>query len=56
MCSLAKFDHANQGVRQPVQPHTFTAQLLLFDKTLAQPDFIVVNCSDVVVSVLHSPV
>ena len=56
MCSLAKFDHANQGVRQPVQPHTFTAQLLLFDETLAQPDFIVVNCSDVEMSVFHSPI
>jgi len=56
LCSLAKFDLANQGVRQPVQPHTFNAQLPVFDKTLAQPDFAVVNCSDVVMSVLHFPV
>ena len=56
LCSLAKVDLANQGVRQPVQPHTFNAQLLVFDETLAQPDFAVVNCSDVVMSVFHSPV
>ena len=52
---LAKFDLANQGVRQPAQPHT-NSQLLVFDETLAQPDFAVVNCSDVVMSVFHSPV
>jgi len=56
LCSLAKFDLANQGVRQPVQPHTFNAQLLVFDETLVQPDFAVANCSDVVMSVFHSPV
>ena len=56
LCSLVKFDLANQGVRQPVQPHTFNAQLLVFDETLAQPDFVVVNCSDVRMSVLHCPV
>jgi len=50
-CSLAKFDRANQGVRQPVQPHTFNAQLPVFEKTLAQPGFAVVDCSDVVMSV-----
>ena len=50
---LAKFDLANQGVRQPVQPHTFNAQLLVFDEILAQPDFVVVN---VVMSLFHSPV
>jgi len=55
-CTLAKFDLANQGVRQPAQPHTSNPQLLVFDKTLAQPDFAVVNCSDVVMSVFHSPV
>ena len=33
--SLARFDHANRGVRQPVQPHTFYARLLVFDKTSA---------------------
>jgi len=51
LCSLVKFDLANQGVRQPVQPHTFSAQLLVFDETLAQPDFAIVNCSDVGMSV-----
>jgi len=56
LCSLVKFDLANQGVRQPVQPHTFNAQLLVFDETLAQSDFAVVNCSDVVMSVFHSPI
>jgi len=56
LCSLAKFDLSNQGVRQPVQPHTFNVQLLVFDETLAQPDFAVVNYFDVVTSVFHSPV
>jgi len=56
LCSLVKFDLANQGVHQLVQPHTFNVQLLVFDETLAQPDFVVVNCSDVVMSVFHSPV
>jgi len=55
-CSLSEFDLANQGVHQPVQPHTFNAQLPVFDETLAQPHFVVVNCSDVVMSVFHSPV
>jgi len=54
--SLAKFDLANQGLRQPVQPYTFNAQLLVFDETLAQPHFAVVNCSDAVMSVFYSPV
>jgi len=56
LSSLAKFDLANQGVRQPVQLHIFNAQLPVFDETLVQPDFVVVNCSDVVMSVFHSPV
>ena len=56
LSALAKFDLAKQGLRQPVQPHTFNAQLLVFDKTLAQPQFAVVNCSDVVMSVFHSHV
>jgi len=43
---LAKFDLANRGMRQPVQPHTFCARLLIFDKTLAKPHFAAVNCSD----------
>jgi len=54
--SLVKFDLANQGLRQPVQPHTFNGQLLVFDETVAQPHFAVVNCSDVGMSVFHSPV
>ena len=56
LCSLVKFDLANQGLRQPVQPHTFSAQLLVFDETLAQRHFAVVNWSDVVVSVFLSPI
>jgi len=56
LCTLAKFDLANQGVRQPAQPHTSNPQLLVFDESLAQPDFAVVNCFDVVMSVFHSPV
>jgi len=56
LCSLVKFDLANHGLRQPVQPHTFNAQLPVFKETLAQPRFAVVNCSDVVVSVFHSPI
>ena len=52
LCSLARIDLANQGLRQPVKPHTFN----VFDETLAQPHFAVVNCSDVVgMSVFHSP-
>jgi len=46
LCSLTGFDLTNRVVRQPVQPHTFYARLLVFDKTLAQPHFAVANCSD----------
>jgi len=56
LSSLAIFDLANRGVRQPVQPHTFYAGLLIFDKTLAQPHFAVVNCSDAMMSAFYSPV
>jgi len=56
LSALAKFDLANQGVRQPVQLHTFNAQLPVFKETLVQPDFVVVNCFDVVMNVFHSPV
>jgi len=52
LCSLVKFDLANQGLRKPVQPHTFH----VFDETLAQPHFAVLNCSDIAKSVFHSPV
>ena len=54
LCSLARFDLANRDVRQPLQPHTY-ARLLVFDETLAQLHFAVVNCSDAVMSVLYSP-
>jgi len=47
LCSFARFDLADRGVRQPVEPHTY-ARLLAFDETLAQPHFAVVNCSDAV--------
>jgi len=33
LSALAKFDLANQGVRQPVQLHTFNAQLPVFKET-----------------------
>jgi len=46
MCSLTRFDPAKRSVSQPLQPHTLCARLLVFDKTLVQPDFAVVNCSD----------
>jgi len=32
LCSLARFDLSNLGVRQPVQPHTW-APPLVFNKT-----------------------
>jgi len=51
--SLAKFDLTNRGVRQPVQPRTFYARLLVFGKTLAQRHFAVVDCSDAVMSVFY---
>jgi len=56
LCSLPRFDLANRGVRQPVQPHIFYARLFVFNETLAQPHFAVVNYSDVVMSVFFSPV
>jgi len=56
LCSLARFNLANRGVRQPAQPHTFCAPLLVFDKTSVQAHFAVANCSDAVMSVLYCPV
>jgi len=50
LCSSVKFE-----LRQPVQPHTFNAQFLVFDETLVQPEFAVVNCSHVGMSVFHLP-
>jgi len=54
LCSSARFDLANQVARQPVQPHTY-ARLLVFDETLAQPQFAVVNCCDALMSVFYFP-
>jgi len=54
LCSFARFDLANRGVRQPVQPHTFYARLLVFDKTSAQPHSAAVNCSNAEISVFYS--
>jgi len=56
LCSLARLYLANRGVRQPVQRHTFYAQLLVFDETSAQPDIAVGNCFDAVMSVFYYPV
>ena len=56
MCTLARFDLANRGVRQTVQSHAFYARLLVFGDTLAQPHFAVVNCSEAVISVFYFPV
>ena len=53
---LAWLDLANRGVRQTVQPHAFYAPLLVFDKSSAQPDFTVANCSDAVMSVFYFPI
>jgi len=39
-----------------VQLHTFYARLLVFNKTLTQPHFAVVNCSDSLMSVFYFPV
>ena len=52
--SSARCDLANRGVRRPVQPHTFYARLLVFDKTLAQTHFAVVT--DALMSLFYSPV
>jgi len=51
LCTVARFDLANRGMRQSIQRHT-CARLLIFDKTSAQPHFAVVNCSDAVMRVL----
>jgi len=53
LCSLARFDLATWRVHQPVQPHTFYARLLAFDKTLEQAHFAFVNCSDALMSVSY---
>jgi len=54
LCGLARFDLANWAVRQTVLTHTY-ARLLVFDETLAQPHFAVVNCSDAVIIVRFTP-
>ena len=51
---FSKIRSCKGDVSQPVQPHTY-ARLLVFDETLAQPHFEVVNCSDAVMSVFYSP-
>jgi len=51
LCSLARFNLANLGVRQSDQSHTFYTRLLLFDKTSAKLHFTVVNSYDAVMSV-----
>jgi len=53
---LAIFDLANLVARQPASPAAHCAPVLVIDKASAQPDFAVVNFSDVVMSVLYSPV
>jgi len=50
LCSSARFDLANPGMCQPVQPHTY-ARLLTFDETSAQPYVADIYCSDAVMSV-----
>jgi len=54
LCSLARFYLANWPVRQTVLLHTY-ARLLVFDETLAQPHFAVVNCSDAVIMLRFTP-
>ena len=51
-----RFDLANRYVLQPVQPHTFYAWLLVFDETSAQPDFAVMSCCVVVLSLFYSDI
>ena len=54
---LARLDLANRGARQPASPAAHScAPVLVIDKASVQPDFAVVNFSDVVMSVLYSPV
>jgi len=53
LCSVARFALANPGVRQPVQTYTY-ARLFVFDDTLPQPHFAVVNYSDAVMSVFYA--
>ena len=47
-CGFARFDLVNRDVHQPVQPYTFYARLLVFDKISAQPHFAAVTFSDAV--------
>jgi len=53
---LVQFSKIRSCKPEQVQPHTSYARLLVFDKTSAQLHFVVVNCSDVVMSVFYSPV
>ena len=54
LCSLARFYLANSGVRQTAQSHTFSCSTALIRRDISEPHFAVVNCSDVVMSVLFS--
>jgi len=45
-CVVQQDSILQTGVYSALQPHTFYARLRVFDKTLAQPRFAVVNCSD----------
>jgi len=47
-CVVQQNSILQTGVRQPVQPHTFYAPLLVLDKTSAESHFYTVNCSDAV--------
>jgi len=53
-CAVQQDSILNRGMRQPVQPHTFYARLLVFDRTSVQSHFAVVNYSDAVMSVFYS--
>ena len=55
-CCVVQQDSILQTGVCASQSNTFYAPLLLFDKTLVQLDFSVVNCSVAVMSVIYSPV
>ena len=56
-CVVLQDSILQTGVCASQSSHTPShARLLLFDETLAQLDFAVVNCSDAVMSAFYSPV
>jgi len=55
-CVVLQDSILQTGVRQTVQPDTFYARRLVFDKTSAKHHFAAVNCSDAVMSVFCYPV